>query len=250
MLNQRFAGQTVAGHNVDHAGWKLNFLADFRKCKRSQWGEFGWLQNDGVSRHQRGCDLPRQHEQRKVPRNDLTHNTASNIVGKFLLQQLRPARMIIKMPHDQRNVEVAALANRLSVVHGFEHGQAARMPLHLSREGVEVTGPGVRTERLPTGKGGAGGFDRSVNVGGRSFCNTGKLFSGRRVSGVEVFPGRGRGPCAIDEVAEAAFVLVEPRQRLFRVLWRWTVLHSNELFSDAHLLLYILPSAASGDIMH
>src|SRR5580704_17615265 len=245
MLDQSLAGGTIAGHDVHYARGQYDFMADFRKCKRSQRGEFGRLQDDGISGSQSGRDLPRQHEQRKVPRNDLSYNTASRVVWKFLPQKLGPAGVMIEMPRHQRNVEVTALANRFSVVHGFENGQAARVLLYLSRKGVEVTSPGVRSERLPTGKGGAGGFDRSVNVRGRSFCNTGKLFSGRRVSGVEVFPGRGRGPCAIDEVAEAAFVLVEPRQRLFRVLWRWTVLHSNELFSDAHLLLYILPSAAS-----
>jgi hypothetical protein len=45
-------------------------------------------------------------------------------------------------------------------------------------------------------------------------------------------------------------VVVEPRQRLFRVFRRWAVFHCDELFSDAHLLLCILSSAASGDIMH
>src|SRR5579863_1773618 len=178
MPDQGLSSGTIAGHDVHDARGKFDFMTDFGKSERGQGSKFGWLQDDGISRRERGRDLPRQHEKGKVPRNDLPDDTASRVVGKFLLQKLGPAGVMIEMPRDQRNIEVAALANRFSVVHGFEHGQAARVLLYLSREGVEVTSPGVRSKRLPTGKGGACGFDRSVNVGGRSFCNTSKLFSG------------------------------------------------------------------------
>src|SRR5882762_1981221 len=139
MLHQRFASGTISSDDVHHAGGQTYLVADFRKCKRSERRELGRLQDDGVSGRQSGRNLPRQHQQRKVPWNDLSHNTASRVVRKLLLQQLRPAGIIIKMSSHQWNIDVAALANRLSIVHGFEHGEAARMLLYLSRERIQVT---------------------------------------------------------------------------------------------------------------
>jgi hypothetical protein len=47
------------------------------------------------------------------------------VAGEFARQVLRPAGVIVEMPRDQRNVDVAALADRLAVVHGFQHGEQA-----------------------------------------------------------------------------------------------------------------------------
>src|SRR4030081_3038713 len=136
MLDQRFASGTVSRDDVHHARGQTYLVADFRKCKRSKRSKLGGLQHDGVSRRQSGRNLPRQHQQRKVPWDDLSYNTASCVVRELLLQKLRPASMIIKMSSHQWNIDVAALSNRFSIVHGFEHGEAARMLLYLSRERI------------------------------------------------------------------------------------------------------------------
>ena len=213
---------------------QFDLLADFGKCKRSQRGELRGFQHDGVSCRQRGRDLPGQHEQGEVPGNDLADDAARGVVGELLLEELRPAGVMIEMPRDQRNIEVAALANRFSVVHGFEHGQAARVLLHLSGDSVQITSPNVRSESLPLGKCRTPGFDGSVDVGGRSLRHAGELLAGGRVCGVEVFSGSGRSPRPIDKVAEAALVVVEPGERFFRIFRRGAVFHGNEFFSDAH----------------
>ena len=46
--------------------------------------------------------------------------------------------MVIEVAGDKRNVDVAALANRLAVVHCFEDGETARVLLHLAGESVEI----------------------------------------------------------------------------------------------------------------
>ena len=74
--------------------------------------------------------------------------------------------MIVKMPGHQRDIDVAALANRLSVVHGFQHGQAPGVFLYLPRQSVHITCPRVRSDGLPLWKRGACSLDSSINVGG------------------------------------------------------------------------------------
>ena len=138
MLDQSFAGGTVAGHDVDHAGGQSDFLANFGEGERGERGELRGLQHDGVSGGQRGRNFPRQHEQRKIPRNDLPDHAAGGVAGKFRFEQLRPSGVVIEMARDQRNIDVAAFADRFAVVDGFEHGQAARVLLHRPRQGIQI----------------------------------------------------------------------------------------------------------------
>src|SRR5205807_6588264 len=67
----------------------------------------------------------------------LSDDAAGHKARKFLLEKLRPSRMVIKMARDERNIDVAALANRFAVVHRLEHGEPARMLLHQPRYRVE-----------------------------------------------------------------------------------------------------------------
>ena len=80
-----------------------------------------------------GKTAGKDHGHRK---SHLPHNAARRVVGKFLLQQLRPSGMVIKMPRHQRNVDVPALADRLAEGHRLQHRQASRMFLHLPRESI------------------------------------------------------------------------------------------------------------------
>ncbi len=173
MLHQRFAGRAVAGDNVDDSWRQSNFRADFGEGQRGQRRELRRLEHDGVARGQRRRNLPGQHQQRKIPGNDLANDAARRVSGKFLMQQLRPAGVVIEVADDQRNIDVAALANRLAVVHGLEHGEAAGVLLHGPRQRVEIASSRVRSERLPFWQSGARGSDCGVNVCRRSLGNCG-----------------------------------------------------------------------------
>ena len=65
------ARRAVAGDDVDDARRQAHLDADFGEGQRRQRGEFGGLQHHRIARSQRGRDLPRQHQQREIPRNDL-----------------------------------------------------------------------------------------------------------------------------------------------------------------------------------
>src|ERR1700682_2023906 len=131
MLHQRFASRSIAGDDVHDAGGEAGLLADLRQCERHQGRKFRGLQHYGIPGCERGGNLPGQHEQWKIPRDDLAYDAASGISREFLLEQLGPARMMIKMPRHKWDINVAAFTNRLAVVQCFEKCEPARMFLHL-----------------------------------------------------------------------------------------------------------------------
>src|SRR5258708_1523371 len=171
VLHERFACRTVAGNDVDDTSGEPRLLTDLREGESCQRRKFRGLQHDGIPGGERGGNLPCQHEQREIPRNDLTYNAARGVSGKFLLEQLRPARMVIEMARHQRNIDVAALTNRLAVVESFENREPARMLLHLPRHRIEVARTRMRTEGLPRSQSTPRGFHRAVYIRCRSFCD-------------------------------------------------------------------------------
>ncbi len=125
MIHKRLACCSVAGDDVHDAVREASFLADVRKGESRQRRELRGLQYNGIARGQRWCNLPRQHQQRKIPGNDLPDDSASGMARKFLREQLRPASVMIKMPGYERNINIAALANRFAIVQRLENGQPA-----------------------------------------------------------------------------------------------------------------------------
>ena len=57
--------------DVDDARRQPHFVKPVRKFQRGQRRLLGWLQNAGATRRDRGRQLPRRHQQRIIPRNDL-----------------------------------------------------------------------------------------------------------------------------------------------------------------------------------
>ena len=139
MQTKSFTGRPVAGNDIHDAGGQARILANLRERQRSERSEFRGFQHHRVTRSQSRRNLPGQHEQRKIPRNDLTHDTASRVTRKFLRQYLRPTRVMIKMPRDQWDIDIAALANRFAVVHRLQHREPPRVFLHLPRQRIQIT---------------------------------------------------------------------------------------------------------------
>jgi ParB family chromosome partitioning protein len=65
------AGVAGAGDDVDDARRQVGLLADLGEEQRGQRRGLGRLEHDGVAAGQRRGDLPGEHEQREVPRDDL-----------------------------------------------------------------------------------------------------------------------------------------------------------------------------------
>src|SRR5260221_13848049 len=115
MFDQRLASCAIAGHDVDHAVRKRNLLTDLSESQRGKRRELRWLQHNSVARSQRRSNLPGEHEQREIPGNDLSNDSARGVAGKFRLHQLRPSGMMIEVANHERNINVTALADRFAV---------------------------------------------------------------------------------------------------------------------------------------
>ena len=68
---RRSAGFAKAVDDVDHAGRQTHFREPVRKFQRGERRLLGGLQNAGAARGQRRRQLPRGHQQRIVPGDDL-----------------------------------------------------------------------------------------------------------------------------------------------------------------------------------
>ena len=73
--------------------------------------------------------------------------------------------MMIEMPRDERNVDVAALADRLAIVHRLENCQTPRVLLHLAGERIEIARALMAAQRLPCRKSLARRCHRGVHIG-------------------------------------------------------------------------------------
>ena len=96
--DQGRTGVAIAGDDVEHPFGQPRLTADLGKEQRGQGRVFGWLQHHRISCRQGRRDLPRQHQQRKVPRD---HRPADAHGGKTWLlavQKLGKARVIVEMP--------------------------------------------------------------------------------------------------------------------------------------------------------
>src|ERR1700731_1641960 len=153
-------------NDVDDSGGQTSFLAKLSKGERSQRSKFRGLQDHRISGGQSRSNLPRRHEQRKIPGDNLTDNSTRFVLRKFLLEKLRPTCVVVEMPGNEGNIDVATFANRLSVVDSLENGKEAGMFLDQARERIKVTCSNVGSEGSPLRKRGARGPHGGVDIGG------------------------------------------------------------------------------------
>ena len=235
MLHQCLARPSIARNNVDHARRQLRLHANFRKRQRRQRRKLRRLQHHRISRRQRRSNLPRQHQQRKIPRNNLPHHSARHILGKLRLQNLRPTRVIIKMPRHQRNIDVPALANRLAVIHRFQHRQPPRVLLHQPRQRIQIFRPRMRSQRLPLRRSRPRRFHRGIDIPRRSLRHRRQPLAIRRIDRLKIFPVRRRRPRAANKMRKPPPMRVQPRRNFFRIFRRRPVFHAHKFFSNAHI---------------
>ena len=145
----RLAG---AGDDVDDAGGQVDLLADVGEGQRRERRGLGRLEHDGVAARQRRRDLPRQHQQREVPRDDLTAHADRLRVGAVagVGQLVGPAGVVEEVGRHEGQVDVAGLLDRLAVVDRLQHGQLARALLDGAGDAVQVLGPLRRRPAGPT----------------------------------------------------------------------------------------------------
>ena len=199
-LDEEAPGLAGARDDVDHAGGQIRLATDVREGECRERGRLCGLEHDGVAARQCGGDLPREHEQGEVPRDDLASDPVGLLAVAGVGELVRPARVVEEVRGDQRDVDVAGLANRLAVVEGLEHGEFAGALLDDARDAVEVLralatghlGPRVlvrRTRRL----------DRALDICGTSVGDLAQDLFGRGVDGLEGGAVDGLDEIPVDE---------------------------------------------------
>ena len=138
------------------------------------------------------------------------------------------------MPRHQRNIDVAALADRLAVVHCFEHREAARMFLHQPRNRIQVTSPRVGSERLPLRETRRARLSPQHRCRRRNLARPRPAFHRSRDRPFRSTARRRPLPLSVNEMTEATPVLVQPGQDLFGIFRRRPVFHAHKFFSNAH----------------
>ena len=136
------------GDDVDGAGRQVGLTDDVGEQHRRERGGRGRLEHDRVAGGERRGDLPGQHQEREVPRDDLggdaerlRHPTREGVV-----ELVRPARVVPEVVRRERHVDVPALLDRLAGVHRLEDGELARAFLEDARDPEQVLRP------LPAGQ--------------------------------------------------------------------------------------------------
>ena len=166
--DERPAGLAGAGDDVDDAGRQVGLLADLGEQQRGQRRGLGRLEHDRVAGGERRRDLPRQHQQREVPRDDLAgHAERLRVAAEAgVLELVGPARVVEEVRGDDGHVDVARLLDRLAVVDRLQHRELAAALLDDPGDPEEVLGALAAGHPRPdAGVGAPGGLDGGVDVG-------------------------------------------------------------------------------------
>ena len=196
VLDERLAGRAGAGDDVDDARRQVGLLADLGEQQRGERRGLGRLQDDGVAAGQRRGDLPRQHQQREVPGDDLAGDAERRAAVAGVLELVGPAGVVEEVGGDLRDVDVARLLDRLAVVDRLQDGQLAAALLDDPGDPVEVLGALAARHPAPGPRvGAAGGLDRGVDVGLVGLGDLGEHLLGGGADGLEA------RAVAVDELA-------------------------------------------------
>jgi ParB family chromosome partitioning protein len=234
MLHQQRARAAVAGHHVEHARRQPGLRRQLGEQQRRERGELGRLQHHRVAERQRRCNLPGQHQQREVPRDDLPDHADRQLVGQRALLQLRPAGVMVEVARRQRHVDVARLPDRLAVIERLQHGEEPPVPLDHARERIEMPRPRLPPKLPPRTLRLARGRHRGAHIGLVALRDLRQQRPCRRLHRIEIHPARGLHESAADEMAKSSIMPLQPVPRLAIGLRRRPVVHRLEIPRHAH----------------
>ncbi len=180
---QRFTGfAAVAVNHVQHAR-RQQVADDFHQHQNAQRGLLGRLEHDAVTSRQRGGQFPRGHQQREVPRNDLTNDAQRlvEVVGRGVLVQLgsgaflraQAAGEVAEVVSRQRDVGVQGFAYGFAVVPGFGDGQQFEVLLDAVGDFQQDVAARLHGGLAPGIFGSVSGVQRLVDV----FCGGARDFT-------------------------------------------------------------------------
>jgi hypothetical protein len=108
-LDEVRAGAAVAGDDVHDAGRKLCLADDVGEEECGERRRLGRLQDDGVPGRKGRGHLPREHQEREVPGNDLAGDSEWTrlAVRERVLELVRPAGVVEEVRGGERKIDVA-----------------------------------------------------------------------------------------------------------------------------------------------
>src|ERR1700743_3663209 len=174
------------------------------------------FEHHGVACRQGGRQFPGAHQNREVPRNDLSHHTEwfVEVVGHRVLVDLRQRALlgadrrgeVPEVIGSQRNIGGQRLAHRFAVVPHFGHRQRLLVFLNAVGDLVQDRRPLGRRCLAPRSRCAVRGVERLVDVGLIGAGHFAECLSGHRRRVLEV-AGLGRSnPFPPDEVLVAGFI--------------------------------------------
>src|SRR5579871_3070797 len=122
---------------------------------------------------------------------------------------------MVEMARDEWDVDVAALANWLAVIHRLKHREQAGMLLDQARESIKIASASMRSQSAPLRRSSSSGLHCGIDVSGAALSDAREFLAGRRIQSVEIFFPRRRLPRSADEQLKLALVAIEPCCRFF-----------------------------------
>ena len=108
------------------------------------------------------------------------------------------------------------------------------MLLHLARDRIQITRTRMWRQSLPLFECSSCGCYCGMHILRCSLGYSSEDLSRRGIGSLEVFARRSLLPCAVDEVIEAALMLIQPSQCLTRIFERRPILHRQKFLCNAH----------------
>ena len=136
--------------------------------------------------------------------------------------------MVIEVPRDKRDVDIARLTDRLAIVERLEHGEQAGMALHQAGQGIEIARPLVAAEFGPIILCRSRGCDSSINIGWSGLSDVAEPLG---IGGIERFEAPalgGRAPFTADKKIKTPVMAVQPFFRFARAFRRRAIFHAVE----------------------
>ncbi len=189
MGSQRGTGRTCTGDDVDDTFGQARGLEDLDELERGQRRLLGGFEHHRVAAGECRCDLPRRHQQREVPRNDLAGDAERReLRARYRIAELvGPTGVVEEVRRHQRDVDVACLADRLAVVERLQHREFTRALLDQSRDAEQVAPAFAPRQLAPSAIVRAfGGAHRGIDVGGGRLGDLRQHLQRRRVDAVEI----------------------------------------------------------------
>ena len=247
MINECRTRLAVACDDVDDARRQACLAADFGEGQGRERREFGGLQDHGVTGGEGGCDLPGQHEQREIPRNDLPAHADRLIAGKFVGDHLGPAGVMIEMAGDERNIDITGLTDRLAIVHRLEHRKEALALLDQSGNRVEMRRAAMARQLRPWTKGFARRFHCSIDIGRRYLSDArASLDPVAGFTHIKILAILRRNEIAVDKMTKAILIRFQPVRDVTIRFRSRTIVHGIENLFDARHCFSFLRRARDG----